>query len=259
MSEAGSPSTPAAAMITAQPAPTTTRSMIAASTRRLSSLGPERGTDGACAIAFTPSFSAILGTPLRPATPRLDGVEPISGPWSAWRSPTWARTRGVSWCSATSRTRPGGASSTRSARPSGSGPGWATSACCGPSASTAPCTPPRCSASFCRASGIDTVEAVATSAIRDAANGDGAARRHPRADRARPARDQRPRGGPLRLARDRQLHHDRRRLRPRHRRRQHPDPPARRPAARRDRVAAARLGATSASASSPARRRPRRP
>ena len=46
--------------------------------------------------------------------------------WSGLRSSTWGRTPGASWCSDTSPERPGGASSTRSARRSASAPGWAT-------------------------------------------------------------------------------------------------------------------------------------
>ena len=102
--------------------------------------------DGACAMAFTPPRSAILGHPLRPARAAVDGGERISGPMERVAV---ADLGSNSWrlvVSATSRTPPGGASWTRSARRSGSGPAWATSACCSPSASTAPCTRRRCSA-----------------------------------------------------------------------------------------------------------------
>ena len=70
-----------------------------------------------------------------------------------------------------------------------------------------------------------------------------AARRDPPHHRARGARDQRTRGGPLRLARRRELHDDRGRLRARHRRRQHPGPAHRGPAAGGVGVDAARRGA----------------
>src|SRR3954465_8808858 len=88
--------------------------------------------------------------------------------------------------------------------------------------------------SFCRASGIDQVEAIATSAIRDAANSEelldaireptgpaarGAAERSRGAPGPAPGGDRRPGGGALRLAGHRELDDDLRRLRPRHRRR----------------------------------------
>ena len=100
-------------------------------------------------------------------------------------------------------------------------------ACCGPSGSTAPSTPRRCSPRSAAPPASTQVEAVATSAIRDATNGDELLAAIRAAHRPRPARDQRPRGGPLRLAGDRQLHDDRGRLRARHRRRQHPGDAAR--------------------------------
>ncbi len=65
-----------------------------------------------------------------------------SSRWSASRWPTWARTPGAWWCSATSRERHGGASSTRSARRSGSAPAWASRACSSRSGSSARCTLP---------------------------------------------------------------------------------------------------------------------
>ena len=96
----------------------------------------------------------------------------MMAPWNASPSSTWARTPGASSCSGTSRGRPGGASSTRSGRRCESAPGWSSEATrCGPSASSCALHTAAVFSSFCRARGIDRIEAVATSAIRDAANG----------------------------------------------------------------------------------------
>ena len=81
---------------------------------------------------------------------------------------------------------------------------------------------------------------VATSAIRDAANGEELLADIERTTGLDARVISGARGGPLRLARDRELDHDRGRLRARHRRRQHPDAAARGPAAGRRRLAAAR-------------------
>ena len=97
--------------------------------------------------------------------------------------------------------------------------------------------------SFCRASGIDQVEAIATSAIRDAANSEELLDAIRERTGLRPRVISGRRGGALRLAGHRELDDDLRRLRPRHRRRQHPGDAPRRPAARSGRVAAVRIRA----------------
>ena len=102
---------------------------------------------------------------------------------------------------------------------------------CSPSAWTARSIPPRCSRRSAARPACEEVEAVATSAIRDAANGAELLADIERTTGLEARVISGRRGGPLRLARDRELDDDRGRLRARHRRRQHPDAAARGPAA----------------------------
>ncbi len=144
------------------------------------------------------------------------------------------------------RTRRGGASWTRSARRSGSAPGWARTP---RTATEASLRPDRVElalhtaavySAFCRATGVDQIEALATSAIRDAANGEELLADIERTTglHARViSGEEEARYGWLAIANSTTIEDG---FGHRHRRRQHPDAPDRGPHAGRLRLAPAR-------------------
>ena len=240
------------------PAPTITRSISAASTRRLSSLVPETGRRLHVAIGVHHALdrharSVSLG-PQGPAG-RRSRHDPANGARRRGRHGLeLLASGGVRLRAGDPLVEPRGRDPRGGAHRRRHGRG---AACCSPSGSTARCTPRPSSTRSAAPPGSSRSRRWPRARSATPPTATSCSTRSARA-RASAARDQRPRGGPLRLARDRQLHDDRGRLRARHRRRQHPGHADRGPAAGRGGVAAARLRAGERGVPARARRRPRR-